>query len=192
MHSAIAEDKNFESIDTGAFTTMAYGTYENCVFKNCDLSGARFDEVTFIDCRFEGCNLQGVSLFKTGLQNILYKDCQVQGVDLSRALDFLFAVNMHTCNATGVNCYKKKNKAARFTDCNLSEADFTEAELSDAVFENCNFNRAQFSFTNLKGADLRTSYNFIINPDENTLKKTRISVQGLPGLLTKYDLRIEG
>jgi uncharacterized protein YjbI with pentapeptide repeats len=74
----------------------------------------------------------------------------------------------------------------------MMETDFTEADMTDAHFHNCNLDRAFFSRTILKNADFRSSYNFTIDPDNNNLKKARFSVQGLPGLLAKYDIRIEG
>jgi hypothetical protein len=44
---------------------------------------------------------------------------------------------------------------------------------------------------NLKKADLRTAYNYHIDPESNKLKKAKFSLQGLPGLLDKYGIDIE-
>ena len=72
----------------------------------------------------------------------------------------------------------------------MIETDFTEADLSDCKFNNCNLKNAFFSRTVLKNADLSSSYNFIIDPDDNIVKKAKFSLHGLPGLLAKYDIRI--
>ena len=50
--------------------------------------------------------------------------------------------------------------------------------------------RAFFDHTILKNADLSTSYNFIIDPDNNDINKAKFSVHGLAGLLAKYDIVI--
>ena len=72
----------------------------------------------------------------------------------------------------------------------MIETDLTEADLTEAKFENCNLNRAFFEHTILRGADIRTSYNFIIDPDNNDIKKAKFSMHGLQGLLAKYDIKV--
>jgi fluoroquinolone resistance protein len=112
-------------------------------------------------------------------------------VNFSKSKDFLFELHFEGCILDNAVFYKKKNKKATFTDCSMEETDLTEADLTDACFVNCNLHRAFFSNTILKNADLRTSYNFTIDPDINNLKKTRFSLHGLPGLLSKYDIKVE-
>jgi len=191
MIQEIIEDKTFTKITAEAITGRK-STFENCKFISCDLSYADLSGMIFIDCYFEGCNLSLIKLSDTGLQNIHLKDCKLTGADFSKSRDFLFEANFNNCILDNAIFYKKKNKGAKFTDCSMVETDFIEADLTDAQFINCNLNRAFFNRTTLKNADLRTSYNFIIDPDTNNLKKARFSVHGLAGLLAKYDIRIEG
>jgi len=191
MIPAIEEDKTFTKITTEAIAGSKT-TFENCKFLNSDVSYANLSGSVFIDCYFEGCNLTLIQLADTGLQNVDFKDCKLSGADFSKSRDFLFEVNFTNCILDNAIFYKKKNKGAKFIDCSLVETDFTEADLTDVQFNNCNFHRAFFGRTVLKNADLRTSYNFIIDPDNSVLKKARFSVHGLAGLLVKYDIRIEG
>jgi len=191
MIPEITEDKTFTKIKAEAITGRKC-TFENCKFISSDLSYADLSGMVFIDCYFEGCNLSLIKLSDTGLQNIQFKECKLTGADFSKSRDFLFEVNFNNCIMDNAIFYKKKNKGAKFTDCSMVETDFTEADLTDTQFTNCNLNRAFFNRTILKNADLRTSYNFIIDPDANNVKKARFSVHGLAGLLVKYDIRIEG
>jgi len=191
MIPEITENKTFTKITAEAFIGPRR-TFENCEFINSDLSYADLSGMVFIDCFFQGCNLSLIRLSDSGLQNIQFKDCKLSGADFSKSRDFLFEVNFTNCILDNAIFYKKKNKGAKFTDCSLVETDFTEADLSDVQFNNCNLNRAFFNRSTLKNADFRTSYNFIIDPDTNNLKKARFSVHGLPGLLAKYDIRVEG
>ena len=73
----------------------------------------------------------------------------------------------------------------------MKEADFTETDLTGSVLDNCDLAKAVFDRTILTGADLRTSYNYSIDPDNNKIKKARFSVYGVSGLLGKYDIVIE-
>ena len=191
MIPELIEDKTFTKVTAEAIAGHKR-TFEHCSFVNSDFSYADLSGVTFISCRFEGCNLSLIDLQGTALQDVRFKDCKLSGANFSKCLDFLFEVNFDTCILDNAIFYKKKNKGAKFTDCSLVETDFTEADLTDAKFNNCNLHRAFFNSTILKGADLRTSYNFTIDPDLNTIKKARFSIHGLPGLLTKYDIRIDG
>lgn len=185
------EDQTFTKIIADQITGRNR-TYENCRFINCDFSYANLYSLVFTDCIFEDCNLSLADVSSAGFQNITFKHCKLSGVNFSKSIDFLFEVHFEYCILDNAVFYKKKNKKARFSDCSMVETDFTECDLTDAKFINCNLNRAFFSRTILKGADLRTSYNFIIDPDDNQLKKAQFSVHGLPGLLSKYDIKIEG
>ncbi|AMR31481.1 hypothetical protein A0256_08605 [Mucilaginibacter sp. PAMC 26640] len=183
------EDQTFTKISAGQI--KGNQTFENCKFLNCDFSNSYFDGAVFIDCVFEDCNLLLVSVGNTGLQSVVFKRCKLSGVNFSKSRDFLFEVNFEGCILDNAIFFKKKNKKATFTDCSMMETDLTEADLTDAKLINCNLNRAFFSRTILKGADLRSSYNFAIDPEDNQIKKARFSLHGLPGLLGKYEIKVE-
>jgi fluoroquinolone resistance protein len=73
----------------------------------------------------------------------------------------------------------------------LREVDFVECDLTNSLFERCDLLSAMFDGTTLEGSDLRTAQNFSIDPELNRVKKAKFSVDGLPGLLNKYNLIIE-
>ncbi len=188
MPAEIQEDKTFTKIKAGDIGGLQ--TFENCTFLACDFSAANLGGKLFAECRFEDCNLSLANVNDTGLQNIRFKHCKLSGVNFTKSRDFLFEMHFENCILDNAVFFKKKNKKAIFKDCSMIETDFTEADLTDVKFENCNLHRAFFERTILKNADLSTSYNFIIDPDNNDVKKAKFSAQGLPGLLAKYDIRI--
>ncbi len=83
-------------------------------------------------------------------------------------------------------------KKMKFKNCNLREVDFSAADLTEASFDGCDLLGATFDDTNLEKADFRNALNYAFNPDQNRIKKAKFSVNGLPGLLHKYDIQIEG
>jgi uncharacterized protein YjbI with pentapeptide repeats len=87
--------------------------------------------------------------------------------------------------------YRLKLKGTKFTDCKLEEVDFVEADLTSAVFKNCDLGRAIFDNTLMEKVDLRTSFNFSINPESNHINKGKFSYQNIAGLLDKYNITIE-
>jgi len=64
--------------------------------------------------------------------------------------------------------------------------------LTGADFNNANLDGAIFDGTILADADFTTASNFRINPELNTMKKAKFSIDGIHGLLDKYDIKIEG
>jgi uncharacterized protein YjbI with pentapeptide repeats len=88
--------------------------------------------------------------------------------------------------------YKTKIKKTLFQNSQLQETDFTECDLTNSVFDKCDLMNATFDNTILEKADLRTSYNFSIDPERNNIKKAKFTLQGVPGLLNKYDIDIQG
>src|ERR1700733_12186251 len=188
MTEAIQEDKTFTKIKAQDLAT--FQTFENCKFLNCDFSGANFGGKLFIDSRFEDSNLSLMSMVNTGLQNIRFEHCKLSGANFTRYNDFLLEMHFENCILDNAIFFKKKNKKGTFKDCSMIETDFTEANLTEAKFENCNLHRAFFDRTILKNADLSTAYNFIIDPDNNDIKKAKFSVHGLAGLLGKYDIKV--
>jgi len=166
-------------------------TFENCTFTKCDLSYANISHITFIDCIFDTCNLSLIKLTETSLQNVDFKDCKITGVNFGESSSFSIAVSFTKCVLDYTVWHKKKLKGTQFIDCSFEEADFSETDLTNAVFEKCNFNRAIFNRTILRGADLRTAYNFNIDPENNSINKAKFSSDALGGLLLKYNLVIE-
>lgn len=167
------------------------GEYEDCIFINYNFSNVDLSGVIFANCIFKTCNLSSAKLNKTAIRDAQFIDCKLLGLHFNDCNPFLFSAKFENCNLILASFYKLKIKKTIFTNCNLSEVDFVEADLSSTIFHNCNFLNALFENTVLENADFRTSYNFMIDPDKNRLKKAKFSIQQLAGLLAKYDLEIE-
>jgi uncharacterized protein YjbI with pentapeptide repeats len=73
----------------------------------------------------------------------------------------------------------------------MVSVDFMGSDLTEVLFDHCNLRRAVFIDTNLEKADFYSSYDFVLDPEKNKLKKAIFSTEGLKGLLSKYDLVIK-
>ena len=82
-------------------------------------------------------------------------------------------------------------KKTMFNNCQMNEVDFTQCDLSQASFINCDLQNALFDNTNLEKADLRSAFNFSINPNANKIKKAKVAQSSLAGFLQAFDLKIE-
>ncbi len=81
-------------------------------------------------------------------------------------------------------------RRARLADCQLEEVDFTGSDLTGADRGSSRLNRAVFQDCCLAEADLRRATGYSIDPTRNRLRRARVSLPGLAGLLDRYDLDI--
>ena len=165
--------------------------YENCDFFDCNFAGCNLSNLTFEDCTFENCDLSNVQLNNTAFKNIHFKSCKLTGAQFDTCNTFLLEFKFTMCILSYSSFYALKIPETNFTGCSITEADFTDANLEKAVFENCDLSGSTFVNTNLQKTDFRSSINFSIDPEQNKLSGAKFSLESLPGLLHKYDIRIE-
>ena len=171
-----------------AVATWQEQSFEQCTFKKLDLARMALTGSSFVDCRFEDCNLSGVGLKNAKLYDVNFIDCKLLQVDFGVCDPFGFHVDFQRCQLDHTVFLNRKLKKATFVDCSIREAFFLKCDLTGTAFNNCNLELTRFEENNLTQADFATSYNLVLNPDENNLKKARFSLHSLPGLLTRYDL----
>lgn len=179
-------DKTFK-----ASKKIQKGDYENCRFINCTLPESDLSGISFIECEFTNCDLSSSKLFDTSFKTVSFIQSKLIGLRFEDCNEFLFSVNFRECNLNLSSFYQLKPTRITFRNCNLKEVDFTEAELEEALFERCDLDSAIFKNTNLGKTDFRTSYNFLIDPGSNNIQKAKFSLHEVPGLLYKYDIKIE-
>lgn len=166
--------------------------YENCVFSSCHFENYDLSEIKFIDCTFNSCNLSLANIANTAFQNVKFYDCKMLGLHFELVNTFGLSLSFNGCRLDHSSFYKLKLKNTVFKNSQMQETNFAEADLTAATFENCDLMHAVFDRTLLEKADLRTATNFSINPETNRIKKAKFSITGLPGLLQKYQIEIEG
>lgn len=190
MERIYIDDKSFTKID---FTTAKFEAtdYENCSFVECNLSEVNLSGITFSECNFTGCNFSLAKLLKTGFRSVHFIDCKLLGLHFDHCDVFLFSVSFEKCLLNLSSFYKLKMKKTHFNHCTLYETDFAETDLNSAHFNNCDLAGAIFENTNLENTDFRTAINFTIDPEKNKLRNAYFSLTGLPGLLHRYNLKIE-
>lgn len=190
MEKPLIEEKKFENIDFTE-TSLATADYENCTFSICNFSSTDLSGFSFTECEFTGCNLSLTSMTNTMLKDIKFIDCKLVGVHFDKCKDLHFKVHFNSCILNLSSFYKMKLKNMNFQNSNLHEVDFVDCDLSNASFINCDMAGAVFENTILEKADFRTAYNYSIDPDQNRIKKAKFSIQGITGLLNKYDIQLE-
>lgn len=180
-------EQKFEKIDSSSFIT---GEYEGCSFINCNLYEVDFSNSFFIDCTFDSCNLTLANLNHCSFQEVQFIGSKLMGCQFKNCSTFGLSIHFQSCLLNHASFYKLNLKGSLFINSNLSEVDFTACNLKLADFSGSDLNQAVFMQTVLEQADFRTALNFQIDPTVNKLRKALFSLQGLPGLLSAYQLHI--
>lgn len=165
--------------------------FNACTFAHCNFLNSNLSHNEFTNCYFDTCNLSMAMLEHTKLDNAQFINCKIMGVDFSKCSDFLFSASFSKCTLDFTQFLGKNLKKIKFEDCSMKEANFTESNLTDAALINCDLSRTVFYRTTLIKADFRTSYNYTIDPELNRIKNAKFSMNGVLGLLEKYDISVE-
>jgi fluoroquinolone resistance protein len=171
--------------------TIVKGEYEACTFEGCNLSNADLTDASFVDCEFRNCDLSLAALANTALRNVHFDYCKLLGLQFHTCNKFGLVVSYSHCVLNLSSFYGLNLKKTVFTECSLRETDFTAANLSAAVFAQCDLFGALFGNTILERTDFRTAVNYVIDPEQNRMKKARFSTSGIAGLLCKYNIDID-
>jgi fluoroquinolone resistance protein len=191
MEQNFIEEKTFDKIDFRE-NFLTKGEYEKCTFSNCDFSGSDFSEIRFAACEFLSCNVSLVNLTNAIFNDIFFKDSKLLGLRFSDCSKFGFSVRFENCILSHSSFFKTNLKKTTFKASQLHEVDFADCDLSGSDFDHCDLAGALFENTNIEKSDFRSSFNYSINPEINRMKKAKFSLDGIRGLLDKYNIEIEG
>lgn len=190
MSQEYVENQTFEKIDFSKIP-LPKGDYENCTFIRCNFSHSDISNIRFSECLFDTCDMSLAKIVETEFRDARFIDSRLLGLQFETCSKFLCSVYFETCILDLASFRGLKIKNTIFKDSSLHEVNFIETDLTGSVFENCDLSRAVFEKTLLEKVDMRTAYDFLIDPNNNRIKKARFSIQGTPGLLYMYDIRID-
>ncbi|GAA4457791.1 hypothetical protein GCM10023092_25040 [Rurimicrobium arvi] len=131
----------------------------------------RMRDTVWNECSFDDCKMLGLR----------WDECSASGLSLS----------FKNCQLDHSVFYKLKLPGTTFNSCRLLQCDFSETDLSGCIFSGSDLSDALFDRTKLDKADFRCANNYRIHPERNSIKKARFSYDGITGLLSSYDIRID-
>jgi uncharacterized protein YjbI with pentapeptide repeats len=170
---------------------ISYKEYENCSFIDCNFTSCIFLAASFIDCKFVNCNFNGAKINHTSFRTVYFNKCKISDVNFAMIDKFIFEIHFKDCILDFSKFYALKLKGTSFTNTSLVAVDFMAADLSEVVFENCDLYRSEFDKANATKTNFKTSFNYTINPESTKIKKAIFSLEGVKGLLYKYDIIVK-
>lgn len=184
MSNFLKADETFSKEDYSNHVFGA-GEFESCRFVDCNFQVADLSEVVFLECEFDKCDWSNVQLKQAGLRDVTFRNCKLLGLRFDDCNPFLLEFKFEESTLDLSSFYALSLKKTRFQRCQLHEVDFVEADFVD-----CDLKGALFERTNLQKADLRTAHNYLIDPNDNQIKKAKFSWPEAGTLLDKYDISI--
>lgn len=187
-----SQDQHFDPVDvTESFWQKNGPSFENCTFSNCNFQKMNLADLKFYDCRFTHCDFSLSQVPGTIFQGVDFIDCKLSGILFDQCNPFALELRFKGSKLDHSSFYGLKLNQALFQDCSLKGVDFTNAQLKEASFKGSDLAEVKFEQTNLEKADFRTAIHFVIQPDNNKIKGAIFSMDGLPGLLAAYKIKIE-
>lgn len=190
MHTDYLLDQEFRNEIFNDNNTK-YKDFENCTFYNCDFRNCTFKTITFIDCNFFDCNFQDTKINYVSLRGVFFNKCNFTNVNFAMTDQVIYEFHFTDCLLDYAKFYALKLKKMKFINCSMIAADFMSSDLTEVLFDNCNLRRAVFIDTIANKADFSTSYDYAFDPEKNKIKKAIFSMEGLKGLLEKYDIVVK-
>ena len=188
MEDNYAADQEYERLD---FKNEKLVTeYENCHVRGCTLSNMNLGGIIFSECEFEDCDFSSSVLTGTSFRDCSFRNCKLLGLRFEECSDFLLSFKFDSCDLSFSSFFQLKLKKIQFYKCKLEQVEFSGADLTGAILTGSNLNNATFRNSILEGADFRQSHNLSIDPEQNRLRNAKFTLKDLPGLLSKYHLKI--
>ena len=95
-----------------------------------------------VDVTFEDCDVVGVLADGSRLDRVTVTGSRLRGVTWAGGV--IRDVTLELVNGTDLSCRFSTLRVVTFRDCQLPEADFTEAEFDQVLFERCDLRAAKF------------------------------------------------
>lgn len=166
----------------------------DCVFRNCDLTGALLENSRFSACRFHSCNLSLAGLRGSSFREVSFSSCKLTGVNWTGAarprIKLPGQLSFEDCVLTDAIFLGLCLRGNSFVNCLAKGADFREADLSGACLRGTDLSGALFGGTDLSGADLTLARNYAIRPGDNRLKGAAFSMPEAMALLYGMEIKL--
>jgi uncharacterized protein YjbI with pentapeptide repeats len=191
----LAAQRNFEDAelagvsadaDPGIFTGREFA---RCTFRKIQLHSSSWRGTKLEECVFEGCDLSRANPTRLALRDVTFRDCKLMGVDWS-GLESYPSVSFERCNLSYASFARLALNKTRIAHCTLTEVNFIETQLVDAIFDGSELSGARFERCDLRRASFADTRGLLLDPKSNNVKGARIPVEAALRLAEALGLRI--
>lgn len=174
------------NIDNQIITSIEF---DDCTFKNCSFSEATIKFCNFTDCIFDNCNLSLVNIQGSVFNNIKIVNSKAIGINWTMTSK-PFEISFTNSDISMSSFYNMDLKSINIITCKAHDIDFAKTNLEKANFKDTDLLGSVFGDTNLKDIDLTTAINYMIDPNNNYIKSTKVKLPQAISFLHYFDLKI--
>jgi uncharacterized protein YjbI with pentapeptide repeats len=190
---SVFEGREFRDLEVqgGHITNIEF---EGCRFTGCCFLESRFEICHFVDCVFDSCDLGLVVVSGCTFAAVRFRNCQLLGINWTAAswpkVGLLRAIGFENCCLNHSTFFGLSLREMDIIDCQARDVDFAEADLTRANLSGTDLAQSRFLNTNLTETDLELALNYSIAPNQNLLKRTRVTLPEAMALLRGLDIEL--
>ena len=166
--------------------------FAGCTFVDCSFLETAFVACRFLDCEFVRCDLSLCRVEGCSFTSVKFIDSQVIGVNWTEASwparGLFNAIGFERCALSHSTFIGLGLRRVEMVDCLAHNADFAEADLTQANCAGTDFEGSRFLHTDLTEADFTRATNYAIAPNLNVLRRTRFALPEAMSLLYGLDI----
>ncbi len=181
-------DESFENININEQQISSI-EFDNCAFKSCSFSKSTFAYCKFTECIFENCDLSLLNIKGSVFNDVKLIDTKAIGINWTSASN-PFEINLNNSDISMSSFYNFDLRQAKIIKCKAHDVDFGKTNLEKVDFKDTDLKGSMFGDTNLKNTDLSKAINYTINPNQNNIKGTKVSLPQATSFLTYFELKI--
>ena len=163
--------------------------FDNCTFKSCSFNKSTFAYCNFTECIFENCDLSLLNINASVFNDVQLIDTKAIGINWTSASS-PFEINFKDSDISMSSFYNFDLRHAKIINCKANDVDFAKTNLEKVDFKDTDLKGSLFGDTNLKNADLSQAINYMINPTQNNLKGTKVSLPQATSFLDYFELKM--
>lgn len=164
--------------------------FDECEFIDCLFTGCKFEKCRLLNSKFEKCDLSNIVPMNSEFREVKFTGCKAIGIDWTRASK-IKELNFSESLLNYSNFRLLKLPKTVIKKCEVKDVDFIETDLKGGNLKGSDFENSTFFKTDLSGVDFTNAKNYIIDINNNTLKKTRFSLPEALSLLSNLDIIVE-
>ena len=185
------EDQTFDGLALAGEEVRAK-EFAGCTFVGCSFLETAFSACRFVDCEFLRCDLSLCSVEDCSFSSVKFTDSQAIGVNWTEASwparGLFNAIGFERCAISHSTFIGLGLRRVKIIDCVARDADFAEADLTQANCGGTDFKDSRFLHTDLTEADFTGATNYAITANLNVLRKTRFALPEAMSLLYGLDI----
>ncbi len=164
--------------------------FDNCTFIQCDFSKTLFQDCKLTESKFVNCDLSLAVLKNCVFNDVNFENSKLLGISWSECVE-PFDVEFDACNLSQNSFHLLDLRQMKFKNCLIKDTGFEECNLERALFEECNLEQTVFIQNNLQKANFETSKNYLIDPQQNDLRKAQFSLPEALSFLSWLPIKIK-